>query len=210
MACTLLAALPARIGAAELQVTVLSSQGAPVAGMVAEAVPAAPQTAPRQPAHAVMDQHNLMFMPDTLAIRTGTEVEFPNSDNVRHQVYSFSPAKNFQLSLYDSKQHASVVFDKPGLVTVGCNIHDAMIGYIYVTDSPWFGQTGADGSLQMHNLPAGHYTVKVWHAQLRDKPESLQQSMDIGAGNASLVIRLHQPLKNAQHNHGGSKQWEDY
>jgi hypothetical protein len=85
-----------------------------------------------------------------------------------------------------------------------------MIGYIYVTDSPWFGQTGADGNLQLHNLPAGRYTLKVWHSQLRDKPESLQQTVDLVAGNASVSIRLKQPLKNAQHSHGGAKQWEDY
>ena len=207
---TLLAAAGPPVRAAELQVTVLPPQGPPLAGIVVDVVPQSPAPAAKTPARALMDQHNLMFVPDTVVIRTGATVEFPNSDNVRHQVYSFSPAKNFQLSLYDSKQHASVTFDKPGLVTVGCNIHDAMIGYIYVTDSPWFGQTGNDGSVQLHALPAGHYTIKVWHARLRDKPGSLDQTVDIGAGNAGVTIHLRQPLKAAQHNHGSAKQWEDY
>ncbi len=177
---------------------------------VVDLQPQTPQPATRAAARAIMDQRDLMFVPDTLVIRSGTTVEFPNSDNVRHQVYSFSAPKNFQLSLYDSKQHASVVFDKPGLVTVGCNIHDAMIGYIYVTDSPWFGQTAADGRLQLHNLPAGQYTVKVWHARLRDRPESLNQSLELAAAGGAVTIRLKQALKPSQHNHGSSKQWEDY
>ena len=209
-ASTLLAFAGADSGAAELQVTVLPAQGPPLAGIVVDVVPQSPAPASRSAARAIMDQHDLMFVPDTVVIRTGTTVEFPNSDNVRHQVYSFSPTKNFQLSLYDSTQHASVQFDKAGLVTVGCNIHDAMIGYIYVTDSPWFGQTAADGSVQLHGLPPGHYTVKVWHARLRDKAGSLDQTVDIGTGNAGVTVRLRQPLKSAQHNHGSSRQWEDY
>jgi plastocyanin len=207
---TLLSAASVLARAAELQVTVLPPQGPPLAGIVVDAVPQSPAPPAKGSARTLMDQRNLMFVPDTIAIRTGTTVEFPNSDNVRHQVYSFSPPKNFQLSLYDSSQHASVVFDKPGLVTVGCNIHDAMIGYIYVTDSPWFGQTGNDGSVQLHALAPGRYTIRVWHARLRDKPGSLDQTVDIGTANTSLTIRLRQPLKAAQHNHGSARQWEDY
>lgn len=209
-ACTLLPAMASLLGAAELRVTVLPPQGAPLAGVIVDVVPQSPQPAARTAARAIMDQRQMMFVPDTLVIRTGTTVEFPNSDNVRHQVYSFSPPKNFQLSLYDSKQHAAVQFDKPGLVSVGCNIHDAMIGYIYVTDSPWFGMTGADGALLLRNLPAGRYTVKVWHSRIKDKPESLSQSVELGGESASVTIRLTQAFKPAQHNHGGMKQWEDY
>jgi plastocyanin len=208
--CTLLQAAAAPVGAAELQVTVLQAQGTPLPGAVVDLQPQSPQPPARSAGRALMDQRDLMFVPDTLAIRSGTTVDFPNSDNVRHQVYSFSAPKNFQLSLYDGKQRASVAFDKPGLVTVGCNIHDAMIGYIYVTDSPWFGQTAVDGSLQLRNLPAGHYTVKVWHARLRDKPDALSQSLELAASGGAVTIRLKQPLKPAQHNHGSSKQWEDY
>jgi plastocyanin len=209
-ACTLLQAAAPWLAAAELQVTVLQSQGSPLEGAVVDVLPQAAQPPLRPAARAVMDQRDLMFVPDTIAIRTGTVVEFPNSDNVRHQVYSFSQPKNFQLSLYDSKQHASVTFEKPGLVTVGCNIHDAMIGYIYVTDSPWFGLAAADGKLQLRNLPAGRYTVKVWHARMRDKPESLSLPVDLAAAGGAVTIRLKQPLKPPQHNHGSAKQWEDY
>jgi len=209
-ACTLLQAASQWLAAAELQVTVLQAQGAAVTGAVIDVQPHSPQAPAQQSARAVMDQRDLMFVPDTLAVRTGTTVEFPNNDNVRHQVYSFSAPKNFQLSLYDNRQRASVTFDKPGLVTVGCNIHDAMIGYIYVTDSPWFGLTGADGSVLMHNLPTGRYVVKVWHPRLRDKPESLNQTLDLSSAGGMVTIRLNQPLKPAQHNHGAAKQWEDY
>ena len=90
---------------------------------------------------AVLDQKNRMFVPHVLPIQTGTAVTFPNSDNVRHQVYSFSPAKKFQLPLYAGTPAAPVVFDKPGVVTVGCNIHDQMSAYIVVVDTPYFALT---------------------------------------------------------------------
>ena len=92
---------------------------------------------PAQGQKAIMDQRKLMFVPDVLVVQTGTAVDFPNSDQVRHQVYSFSGAKTFELALYAGRAHAPVVFDRSGLVTLGCNIHDSMVGYIWVTDSPW-------------------------------------------------------------------------
>ena len=105
-----------------------------VQGAVVIAEPACGRSAPACPAqHAVMDQRELQFVPDCWWFSTGTLVEFPNSDQVRHQVYSFSGAKTFQLPLYAGAPHAPVLFDQPGLVTLGCNIHDDMVGYIYVT-----------------------------------------------------------------------------
>ncbi len=92
-----------------------------------------------------MDQVDRQFSPYVLAVHTGTRVLFVNNDSVAHQVYSFSPAKRFELALYHGKPREPVVFDQPGIVTVGCNIHDNMVGYLYVTDAPWFGTTGNDG-----------------------------------------------------------------
>ncbi len=88
--------------------------------------PAHPSPRPGQ--KAIMDQRNLAFVPDVLVVQTGTAVDFPNSDQVRHQVYSFSDAKTFQLALYAGRAHAPVVFNRAGLVTLGCNIHDSMLG----------------------------------------------------------------------------------
>jgi plastocyanin len=122
MLCAFLCVVGPHLDAAELHVTVNQADGKPFAGAVVSAEPSAP--APRgRKALATIDQRDLMFVPDIIVVRTGTDIEFPNSDRVRHQVYSFSGAKTFQLSLYAGRQHEPINFDKPGLVTLGCNIH---------------------------------------------------------------------------------------
>ena len=158
-----------------------------------------------------MDQRDLAFVPDLLVIRTGTAVDFPNSDKVRHQVYSFSGAKTFKLALYAGREHPPVVFDKPGLVTLGCNIHDGMIGHILVTDSPWFGRTDAKGRLTFPTLPEGSYTVRIWHARIADAPPQLERVIQVGEAHAEPVIfQLARKLKPSMHNHGTDQRWEDY
>jgi plastocyanin len=119
---------------------------------------------------AVMDQKNRMFVPHVLAIQTGTAVEFPNSDDVRHQVYSFSPAKKFQLPLYTGTPASPIVFDKPGVVNLGCNIHDRMSAYIVAVDTPYFAATGRDGHVTLLNLGSGRYVVHIWHPDLKADP----------------------------------------
>ena len=101
-----------------------------------------------------------------LAVRTGSLVRFPNNDQIRHQVYSFSPAKKFELPLFQGSTAAPVRFDQAGLVTVGCNIHDWMLGYIVVLDTPYFGKSGSDGRVQI-DAPAGSYTLRVWHPRIK-------------------------------------------
>ena len=96
-----------------------------------------------------------------LAVHTGTAVSFPNSDNIRHHVYSFSPAKRFELRLYQARRRP-VVFDKPGVVVLGCNIHDWMLGYVYITDDPFFAVSDDAGRLAL-DLPPGRYTASLWH-----------------------------------------------
>ena len=158
-----------------------------------------------------MDQRNLMFVPDVLVVQTGTAVDFPNSDQVRHQVYSFSPAKPFQLALYAGRAHAPVVFEHAGLVTVGCNIHDSMLGYIWVTDSPWFGRTGANGTLQLRDLTSGDYTVRVWHSRLSETGPQLETHVHLEDG-APLTASFHlrHALKAELMHHGADKKWTDY
>jgi plastocyanin len=210
-ACTVLAGSPTMSAAAALSVTLRGANGAPVAGAVVIAEPAAGAPRAHGPLKAVMDQRELRYVPDVLIVQTGTLVEFPNSDNVRHQVYSFSPAKTFQLALYSGHQHAAVLFDHQGLVTLGCNIHDSMLGYIYVTDSPWFGRTGADGTLQLHDLAAGDYTVRIWHPLLTPgEPQlQLQQHLDDN-GSAAASFRLSRALRPDPLNNGTDKKWSDY
>jgi plastocyanin len=124
--------------------------------------------APAAPISAILDQINLAFVPDIIVIPVGSTVEFPNSDSVSHQIYSFSPTKRFQLPLYHGKPYPPVHFDQAGVVTLGCNIHDRMVGYIYVTDATYFGRTDAHGAWSVTNVPRGIYHVSLWHPLLRD------------------------------------------
>jgi plastocyanin len=130
---------------------------------------------------ADMDQRDQMFAPHVLAVRTGTQIKFPNSDNIRHQVYSFSPAKRFELRLYGGTPSEPVLFDKPGVVVLGCNIHDWMLGYVYVTDDPWFGVSNDRGSLTLDQMPAGHYVATLWHPQAPDMQPVSGGEIDIPA-----------------------------
>lgn len=119
------------------------------------------------PAHdkAVVDQVNKQFDPQINIVRTGATVVFPNHDQIHHQVYSFSEAKRFQRDLYAGSSNASEVFDKPGLVVLGCNIHDRMLAFVAVVDSPYFAKLSATGTGDF-DLPPGHYTVSAWHPEL--------------------------------------------
>jgi plastocyanin len=141
--------------------------GKPVSDVVVSLTsPGDAATTPRS-VPAVMDQQNKTFVPHVLAILVGTAVSFPNRDNIRHHVYSFSSAKKFELPLYIGTPAAPVVFDKPGPVALGCNIHDWMVAYIYVVATPHFAKTTADGKAHLEGLPAGPYEARVWHPRLR-------------------------------------------
>jgi hypothetical protein len=117
-------------------------------------------------------------------------VKFPNSDNIRHQVYSFSPTKRFELRLYEGTPSDPVLFEKPGVVVLGCNIHDWMLGYIYVTDDPRFGVTDAQGKLTLEQLPAGSYQATLWHPQVRDLQPQAGGSVQIPAQGAQQTFQL--------------------
>ncbi|WP_349778417.1 methylamine utilization protein [Xanthomonas sp. WHRI 6108] len=151
--------------ATPLSVTVVDANGMLVDAVVS-LEPARPVAASGAPRTVEMDQVNSQFVPAVLAVRTGTLVRFPNNDQIRHQVYSFSAAKRFELPLFQGSTAAPVRFDQAGLVTVGCNIHDWMLGYIVVLDTPYFGKTGSDGRVQL-DAPAGNYTLRVWHPRIK-------------------------------------------
>ncbi len=152
--------------AAGLTAELVDSQGQPLANAVLT-LRGAPGTAAAA-GQATMDQRSQQFAPNVLAVRTGTAVSFPNSDNIRHHVYSFSLAKRFELRLYQGTPSEPVIFDKPGVVVLGCNIHDWMVGYVYVTDDPWFAVSDEQGRLSIDQLPAGSYSVSLWHPQAPD------------------------------------------
>ena len=162
----LLIALP--LAAATLDVNLTYADGTAVPNAVVYAVPSRALPTPR--IVASIDQVNRTFVPHVLPVRAGTWVEFPNSDNVLHQVYSISPTKRFQLPLYVGKPGRPIQFETPGVVAIGCNVHEQMSGFIVVVPTPYFG-TVADGRLTMTGLGADDYTVRVWYEGMRKEPE---------------------------------------
>jgi len=132
----------------------------------------------------IVDQVDKEFVPYVLPVRVGTTVNFPNKDNIRHHVYSFSRAKTFELPLYIGSSAAPVLFDKPGPVVLGCNIHDWMIAYVYVSESPYFAKTGANGKASLTELPAGDYLVRTWHPRLEGKEEETERKVTIPRSGA--------------------------
>lgn len=139
---------------------------------------------------ADMDQRDQEFVPRVLAVHSNTEVKFPNSDNIRHQVYSFSPAKRFELRLYSGTPSDPLLFDKPGVVVLGCNIHDWMVGYIFVTDEPWFAVSDANGVIKFDDMPAGHYSATLWHPKTVDMQPASGGQFDVPAAGLSKDFKL--------------------
>ena len=161
-ACVLLALCLSSARAAELDVAVTEKGGATVEDAVvwleSRDVPM-----PRRAAQTEIRQLDKRFIPLVTVVQTGTLIDFPNEDTVKHHVYSFSPAKSFEIQLYAGRPVAPLVFDKPGVVALGCNIHDWMQAFVRVVDSPWFAKTDARGRLKLTRLPAGSYTLHLWH-----------------------------------------------
>jgi plastocyanin len=190
-------AAPGAIPAATLAVNVQTADARALPGAVVTVRPLDAPGRHAAPVHAVMDQVNRSFAPDLLVIPVGSTVEFPNSDSISHQIYSFSPAKRFQLPLYRGKPYPPVHFDQPGMVTLGCNIHDQMLAYLLVTDAPWYGRT-SDGGTFSAEVPRGRYRVTLWHPRLRDNETELARELTIADNDrAELTLRLSRPLQAA-------------
>jgi len=158
------------LAAATIDARVADARGNAVPDAVVYAIPAG-RTLPLAKRTAVMDQKNRMFIPHVLPVQVGTSVRFPNSDDIRHQVYSFSPAKTFQLPLYAGTPASPLLFDKAGVVTLGCNIHDQMNAFIIVVETPYFEKTGADGRASLSDVEDGRYTLHVWYPDMRTEPQ---------------------------------------
>lgn len=183
--------------AATLVIHVQTADGRALSGVVVTAHPL--DGPPRHPAplHAVMDQVERAFEPDLLVIPVGSTIEFPNSDSVSHQIYSFSPARRFQLPLYRGKPYPPVSFGQPGVVTLGCNIHDEMLAYVLVTDAPYFGRTDSGGAWS-GEVTRGRYHVAIWHPRIRDESADLERELTVQESDrAELTLHLARPLQPA-------------
>lgn len=178
-----------QLHAGELSVDVTDSTGAPIENAVVYAEPETKTSSPTAP--AVIDQRGKQFNPLVSVIQTGTDVTFPNFDSVRHHVYSFSPAKTFELKLYSGVPSSPVKFDKPGTIVLGCNIHDYMVAFIHVVDTPYFAKTDKMGKAALRNLPNGNYTLKAWHYALAKEKDIYENKVAVNAAEkASITLTL--------------------
>jgi plastocyanin len=180
--------------AADLTVTVKDANGRPVADAVVTVD--APGRAPA-PSRFTISQRDMKFVPEVLVVPVGSTIAFGNLDPFRHHVYSFSPAKRFELKLFGEGLTRPVVFDKAGLVAIGCNIHDQMQGFIHVVGTPFAAKTDASGRVVIHGLPGGSHAVHVWHSQLRAPANQLTLNVDAArtpALNVPVRLRLPAPM----------------
>jgi plastocyanin len=137
---------------------------------------------------AIIAQLDKQFVPYVSVIRVGTAIDFPNRDKILHNVYSFSKAKPFQLPLYKDKPPQPIMFDKPGVVILGCNIHDWMVAYVYVVDTPYFAKSDSEGRAVLTGVPPGLHEVRAWHPRKKRRGSS-----DIG--QISVTASGHAPLE---------------
>jgi plastocyanin len=182
-------AAAAKDGALEVRVT--DARGAPVADAIVSVRPRGaeagrPAPAPA-PARRIIDQKNLAFVPGLEVFRPGDEVVFRNSDATRHHVYSFAPAAKFEFVLAPRESSPPLKLGRTGVIAVGCNIHDSMIAWLYVTDAPWIARTGADGRAALDGLPAGSYEVRAWQPRLKPGGGEPLRTVVVAAGATAPV-----------------------
>lgn len=182
----LLASGLAEVASADMPVKVTNEAGEPLPGAVVTFIPAG-GAPPVELKEGVMEQVGKRFLPSLLVVPVGSRVRFPNRDEVAHHVYSFSGAKKFDLPLYVGESAEPVVFDRPGVVTLGCNIHDWMVAHIFVTATPFYAVSGADGTARLRGLSSVQGEIAVWHPRLRGKPVAVE----VPAGEtAPLEVKL--------------------
>lgn len=196
--------------AGTLEVSVDDGDGKPIERVAVYAHAIGGWSAPAHAATATMDQHDHRFVPHILVVQTGTSVFFPNNDDVSHHVYSFSPTKSFELGLYKGQVHPPIVFDAPGIVVLGCNIHDGMLAYIRVVDTPYFALTNEEGIAVVEGVPDGAYDVEVWTPRARQPDLPAAQRLTIKGPVATTEVRITARLQ-PDHDHGGSSlSWQRY
>jgi plastocyanin len=198
--------------AGELQVAVFDRDGMPVSHVVVYAEPQSNEIqAAREPsATAVMAQREHAFVPHLLVVQTGTRIEFPNTDSVSHHVYSFSAAKRFELPLYKGNVHDPLTFGVAGVVTLGCNIHDDMLGYIFVVDTPYYALTDEQGIAHFATIPDGLFAVSAWTPRLRDDKLPPAEVAAIGPDPVRLDVTFDNKLFPPHTHEGTSLSWRDY
>jgi plastocyanin len=176
--------------AATLQVEVQSSSGKPLADAVVFLESREAKALAKPLAGAEIAQVSKQFLPQVSVVTTGTSVQFPNRDTVRHHVYSFSPIKTFDLKLYTGTPANPVVFERPGIAVLGCNIHDTMAAWVVVVDTPYFGRTPSAGRVTLDNVPQGNYRLRTWHPDLPVGSPAADQALVLNSPLQTLTLKL--------------------
>jgi len=183
------AASAALAASAAITVQVTDGAGKPLADVVVSAEPEGAAALPKYLKPAEIEQRGMKFLPLVTVIQSGSRVSFPNNDKVKHHIYSFSPAKKFDQKLYSGVAAAPQVFDKAGTVVLGCNIHDRMVAYIKVVDTPFFARTDAAGTARIEVPAAGKYAVSAWHYNMAGAVTDQMAAVAAGA-DAALGFRI--------------------
>lgn len=195
LACAAILCLAtAGASASGVAVHVADLAGAPLPDAVVylEAEPG--QNLPKPLKTAEIEQKGLKFLPLVTVVQTGSRIEFPNNDKVRHHIYSFSPAHKFDQKLYSGTSATPQIFDKAGIVVLGCNIHDKMVAYVRVVDTPYHGKTDAAGIVRV-DAPAGKYVLKVWHFNMAGGGQPAEQALLVKAGDAPGTAAMKLAMK---------------
>jgi plastocyanin len=175
--------------AAPVEVSVTNAAGQPLADAVVWVESAAARAAARPLAGVEVVQQQRAFVPEVSVVTVGTPVAFPNRDTVRHHVFSFSPAKRFELKLYVGTPAAPVVFDRPGVSVLGCNIHDDMAAWVVIVETPWFAKTDAQGRARLPEVPAGRHQLRAWHSAFVVGAPALQQPLVVGSEPLRVAVK---------------------
>ena len=173
-----------RVYAGDIEATVTAPSGRPLADAAVVLEPVS-GSMPERHSTVTIAQRDRELVPYVTVAQTNTPIEFPNQDPFKHHLYSFSPAKTFEIKLYAGKPAKPVVFDKPGEVALGCNIHDWMEAYVYVVDTPYFAKTDATGHARIAGVPPGSYRLKWWHPRLKRAVSA--RAIEIGAAPMSVT-----------------------
>lgn len=191
--CLLLFLAPVQAWAGDLVVDVRNGDGSPVRDAVVTVYPASgvPKGPIRFPWPLTVAQQNIQFDPFVLVAPVGASVSFPNKDKVQHHVYSFSAGNKFELKLFGKDESRSVIFKAVGVAAIGCNIHDQMVGFVKVVDTPFAIKTGANGLATLRGLPAGGATVRIWHPYLRAPKNEVSRTITApGSGVIRETVKV--------------------
>ena len=185
-----LAAASGGVQAASVSVFVGDPAGKPLHDAVVMLEPAAGKLPVAPLAGVQIAQVKRQFAPQVSVVTVGTPVSFPNDDTVRHHVYSFSPVKTFELKLYAGVPNAPIVFDKPGIAVLGCNIHDPMVAWVVVVDTPHYARSAASGKARIEGVPPGNYQLRVWHSSLAEGSPPTSSALTVGSADVEQRAAL--------------------